>query len=159
MKTAFIYYSLEGNMDYIAKEVAKNLDVKLYRLSPKKDYPKGKFSKFFWGGKSATFGDRPKLNNPNISLDQFDKIILGSPVWAGTFTPPINTFLHDYNISGKNIILIATHASDSDGKCFDKMKELLNGNEIIKTFDFVNPLKIQNSSTADKIQDIRKLIG
>lgn len=158
MKTALIYYSLEGNMDYIAKEIANNQDVKLYRLTPEKEYPKGKFSKYIWGGKSVTFGERPKLINMKIELDEFDTLIIGSPVWAGTFTPPINTFLHDYHISGKKIILVATHAGGGADKCFAKMKELLNENEIIKTFDFVDPLKKQNDSTMDKIQEIRKLI-
>ena len=158
MKTSFIYYSLEGNMDYIAKEVADNLDIKLCRLTLEKDYPKGKFGKYFWGGKSATFGERPKLSSIITGLSECDTLILGTPVWAGTCTPPMNTFLHDYPVSGKNIILVATHAGGGTDKCFSKMKEVLSENKIIHTFDFVNPLTTHNDRTAEKILEIRNLI-
>ena len=109
MNTAVIYYSLEGNMDLIARKIAENVAVDLIRLMPRKEYPTGKISKYFWGGKSVTFGERPKLTNPTIDLEPYEVLVIGTPIWAGTWTPPLNTFLHDYSITGKKIILTATH--------------------------------------------------
>lgn len=159
MKTAIIYYSLEGNMDFIAKKISNNNNVHLYRLIPKKEYPKGNITKYIWGGKSATFGEKPKLINEQIEIDNYDTLIIGSPIWAGTFTPPLNTFFHDYHISGKNIILVTTNAGGNSEKCFAKMKSLLNDNVIVNTFQFVNPMSSQDKSTDEKIKQIQQLIG
>lgn len=158
MKTAIIYYSLEGNMDYIAKRIAHDTAADLYRLVPKKEYPTGKVSKYVWGGKSATFGEKPELTNEKIDLDKYDTLIIGSPVWAGKAAPPLNTFFADYSISGKSIVLLATCGGGSTDKLFAKMKENLTGNEIKGTYTFVEPLHSQDKSINDKLSEICKAI-
>ncbi len=158
MKTAFIYYSLEGNMEYIVNKISDKNTVDNIKLIPSKEYPTGKISKFIWGGKSATFGEKPKLTNENIEIDQYDTLIIGTPIWAGTFTPPINTFLHDYKINGKKIILIATHAGGGAEKCFTKMKELLKENTILDTIDFKNPAKSQDNIQEEKLNKINQYL-
>jgi Flavodoxins len=159
MKAALIYYSLEGNMDYVAKEIGRDNLADLIQLTPEKEYPTGKISKFIWGGKSVTFGEKPKLINKDIDLSQYDTLIIGSPVWAGTFTPPLNTFLHNFSISGKNIILVATHGGGGADKCFQNMKSLLPGNTVLKEFQFANPKKTKDDSTKEQINQIRQMIS
>lgn len=159
MKTAIIYYSLEGNMEYIAKKIAKDNIVDMIKLVPSKEYPTGKFSKYFWGGKSVTFGEKPKLLNDKIILEQYDTLIIGTPIWSGTFTPPLNTFLHDYKIYGKKIILVATHAGGDPSRCFTKMKEFLKDNNILTTIAFKNPINSQDKSEVEeKINDIKLIL-
>ena len=53
MKRIVVYFSLEGNTEYIADELAKVLPADKLKLVPKKAYSTSGFSKFFWGGKSA----------------------------------------------------------------------------------------------------------
>ncbi|KNZ41294.1 flavodoxin family protein [Acetobacterium bakii] len=159
MKTAIIYYSLEGNMDSIAQKIGSAHTADLYRLIPQKEYPTGRISKYFWAGKSATFGEKPKLVNETIDWEKYDTLIIGGPVWAGTFAPPIHTFLKDYSIRGKQIILIATHAGGGADKCFAKMKEYLKDNVIVETFQFVNPLTVKDPGTDKSIEKIQKLIA
>lgn len=67
MKTAVIYYSLEGNMDFIAQQIGKNAEVDLYRLKPQKEYPTGKISKYVVGGKAPNLGSVRNLSiRPSI---------------------------------------------------------------------------------------------
>lgn len=158
MKAAMIYYSLEGNMDYLAEQSAQMDTVECIKLVPSKEYPTGKFSKFLWGGKSVTFGEKPKLLNDRIDLSQYDLLILGTPIWASTFTPPLNTFLHEYHFTGKKIILLATHAGGGGAKAFAKMKELLSGNEILAAIDFRSPLKYKDEEVHSKLNQIKALL-
>jgi flavodoxin len=158
MKTAVIYYSLEGNMEYIANKIASNDGADLYRIIPEKAFPTGKVSKYFWCGKSATFGERPKLVNMEIDFSKYDTVIIGSPIWAGSITPPVHSFLHDNKISGKKIILVAAHSGGGGEKCFAKMSEFLKDNTIIGKFEFLNPLLLKDESTNQKIQEIRQLM-
>jgi multimeric flavodoxin WrbA len=38
---------------------------------------------------------KPKLEPINVDFQAFDVIFLGSPIWAGTYAPPIKTLLED----------------------------------------------------------------
>jgi len=159
MKTAIIYYSLEGNTDSIAQKIAENSSAELIRLIPQKEYPTGNFSKYIWGGKSVTFGERPKLTNKNLTLADYDTIIIGSPIWASSYTPPMNTFFHDYPIKGKKVILFTSSAGGESAKAVAKMKEKLVGNEILGVVDFKDPLKGSDSGVKEKVKQIRQLAG
>jgi hypothetical protein len=103
MNTAVIYYSLQGNMDLVARKIGENEAVDLFRLIPQKKYPTGKISKYLWGGKSVTFGERPKLTNPTIDLDHYEVLVIGTPIWAGTWTPPLIPFFTITALSGKRL--------------------------------------------------------
>ena len=157
MKTAIIYYSLEGNTDFIAKKIAAKTKGDLIELVPEKAYPTGKVSKFFWGGKSVVFGEKPKLKNAPIDIAGYDRIFIGTPIWAGKFAPPIKTFLDTYKISGKDVMIFACHGGGGADKCFNKMKNILKGNNVVGTYDFLDPFF--HSSTEDwnsKIEEMLK---
>ena len=91
MKTIIVYYSLEGNTDYAAKELANLIAADLLRLHPKKAYPDSGFKKFFWGGKSAVMAQTPKLEPYEYNSEDYDQVIFGFPVWASNIAPPIRT--------------------------------------------------------------------
>ena len=46
MKTAIVYYSMHGNIRYVAKKVADELGADLIELVPKKAYPDKGMIKF-----------------------------------------------------------------------------------------------------------------
>lgn len=52
----------------------------------------------------------PEIEDIGINLDDYDEIIIGSPVWWYTITPSIRTFLKENNLSGKRVIPFATNA-------------------------------------------------
>ena len=93
MKTAIVYYSMSGNTKYVADKIAEKLGADIIRIEPVKAYPDEGAKKFIWGGKSAVMGEKPVLQPYEFSLEKYDRIILGTPVWASTFTPPVRTFI------------------------------------------------------------------
>ena len=95
MKTIIVYYSLEGNTEYVANVIAGKLSADVLKLVPKKAYSDKGFSKFFWGGKSAVMAETPELEPYTLDLSEYDQVVIGFPVWAGTFTPPIRTFVKE----------------------------------------------------------------
>ena len=68
MKRIVVYFSLEGNTEYIADELAKALPADKLKLVPKKAYSTSGFSKFFWGGKSAVMAEKPELEPYDVDL-------------------------------------------------------------------------------------------
>jgi len=151
MKTVIVYYSLEGSTDSAARLIAEKTGADLIRLIPAKELPSGNFQKYFWGGKSAVFNEKPKLKNEAIDLSQYEKIVIGTPVWAGTFAPPILTFLTDYPFKDKKVFLFACHSGGGGEKCFAKLKTRLIGNSVTGTTDFIEAIKDKDENNAAKI--------
>ena len=71
-----IYFSLEGNTEYIVDELAKVLPADKLKLVPKKAYSTSGFSKFFWGGKSAVMAEKPELEAYDLDVSLYDEIIV-----------------------------------------------------------------------------------
>lgn len=109
MKSLVVYYSLEGNTKAIAKGISEELNCDLLELNPKKQYPKGGFRKFFWGGKSVFFKEKPEIMPINLDLNEYDTIFIGTPIWVGTYAPPIKTFIEDNNLKNKDIAVFVCH--------------------------------------------------
>ena len=81
MKKLIVYYSLEGNTQYIAEKMAEGFgsDSDVLRLVPKKAYLDKGFAKYFWGGKSAIMGEKPELEPYSVDFSLYDEIIIGFP--------------------------------------------------------------------------------
>lgn len=159
MKTLIVYYSLEGNTDLIANKIKEHLNSDIVRLIPKKDVPTGGFKKYFWGGKSAMFGDKPELEEYKAAIAGYDVIIIGTPVWAGTFAPAVGTFLAENQIKGKTIYLFACHGGGGAQKCFNKLEEKLVGNIIKDNIEFEEPKKGSNADIAKKVKEFCTMIS
>lgn len=146
MSTLVVYFSFEGNTKFIAEKIAETIGAGLIELKTSKKYPREGFGKYFWGGKSVIFGEKPKLTNEPIDLSCYETLIIGTPVWAGSFAPPIKSFITQYKIQGKRIALFASHAGGGAKKCFAKLKEALPGNKFIGETDYVEPKKNPESA-------------
>lgn len=141
MKTLIVYYSLEGNTQYVADKVKEKVDADTLRLVPKKAYSDKGFAKFFWGGKSALMAEKPELEDYNVDLSKYDRIIFGFPVWAGTFTPPIRTFIEDNRkaLAGKRFSAYACMAGSGGEKAINKLAQFLEIPGFEATSIFVDP--------------------
>ena len=159
MKSVVIFYSLTGNTDLVAKMIAERIGADTIKLKPEKEIPTKGSSKFFLGGKSVMFHEKPKLLNEDLSLDQYDTIIIGTPIWARSFTPPINTFLSENELKNKNIYFFATHSPGTNtDKCFGKMKEKLTRNRIKGAEGFEDVKKMGAKELDDKVRKFCKNI-
>lgn len=127
MKTLIVYYSQGENTAFAARAVADRLGADLLRLEPEKAYPDSGFKRFFWGGKAAVMAERPALRPYTFDADACERAILGFPVWAGTFAPPLRSFVlaHREALRGKRVAAIACQSGAGAEKAFAKLKALL----------------------------------
>lgn len=138
MKGLVVFYSLEGHTKFIAESIAKELKYDLLELKPVKEYPQKGLSKYFWGGMSVMLSKKPDLNNKIPNLNEYDTILIGTPVWAGSYAPPINTFLSENEINQKKVAFFACHGGGGAKKCFDKLEDSLKGNTVLGSIDFAD---------------------
>ena len=149
MKTAIVYYSLQGNVRYVCERVAKELGADLIELVPVKAYPDKGMIKFLWGGSAVTFKKKPELEPYKFNADDYELVILATPVWASNFTPPLRTFLEDNDLSGKKIALIATSAGGNSAKCIASLKEAAKAESTVAELSLIDP-KAHPSEENDK---------
>ncbi len=141
MKTLIVYYSLEGSTKAMAEAIQKKTGGDLLELKPIKDVnPKG-FMKYVFGGRQAMMKSKPDLMPYDVDLSIYDTIILGTPVWAFTFAPPLLTFMKKEQITGKKLAFFACHEG-SPGKTLKHFEDALGGNnEVIGKLEVLNPLR------------------
>ena len=156
MKAIVVYYSLDGNTKIIADAIAEEMDCEFLRLVPKKDVPNKGVMKYFWGGKQVTLKEKPELLPYDKNLNEYDLIIIGSPVWAGSFVSVFNTFFSEVFINNKKVALFCTYMG-SEGKTFINFKNKLEGNDIIGQIGFKSPANKEN--TDENVLEAKKWIS
>jgi flavodoxin len=153
MKTLIVYFSYEGNSALIAELIkAASPGADTLELKPVDSKKREGLAKFAWGGMLVMTHTKPKLKPYTVAINQYDLVILGTPVWAGSFSPAIDSFLSQTKISGKKLALYCCHAGGK-GKALDKLKAALAGNTIAGEIDFINPRKLDREETAKRVQD------
>lgn len=126
MKTAIVYYSMSGNTKFAAEKIAETIEADIIRIEPVKAYPTQGAKKFIWGGKSAVMGEKPELSPYDFKLEQYDRIIIGTPVWASSFAPPIRTFIYENKgIQEKKIAVFTCFSGGGADKAINKMKQFI----------------------------------
>ena len=139
MKTLIVYFSLEGNTKWTVERLAAKLSADTLALVPKSAYPDKGFKKFLWGGKSALMKETPELEPYTADLSQYGRVIFATPIWAGTFAPPLRTFIQSEDLSGKEFALAACSGGGSPEKAFAALRALLNISGDIPTLGLVDP--------------------
>lgn len=159
MKTAIVYYSMSGNTRQTAEEIAAKIGADLIRIDPVKEYPSKGLSKFLWGGKSAVMGDKPALL-PYYFDGSYERIILGTPVWASSFTPPLRTFISENSekLKGKEIAAFFCYSGGGADKASAKLKALLGIDSFSAELILVDPKDKPSQENEAKIAEFcRKL--
>ena len=157
MKTAVIYYSLDGNCALVAEEIKSQLNADLIRLYTKDEKKRGKIGKLFWGVGMVFSRKKPPLLPYTFEPSGYDLIIIGAPVWADSPAPPVQTFIAEKAITGKKLALFVCHAGGK-GDSQKKFRALLTGNEIIAEADFKDPAKGNREELKQQVADWIKVL-
>ncbi len=147
MKKLFIYYSLTNNGDIVA-DTLKKKGYEIRKVISKSKYPKNKFLMIMMGGYKATFNKKDKLLDFNKDINNYDKVIIGSPIWNDRLCSPINRVISLLDLDNKDIDFILYSASGNGNKAKEKIKDLYNKKPII----LKEPKK--NNKELDKIKNI-----
>lgn len=102
-KTAIVFHSLHGNVRAVARKIAELTCADLIELViPGADRYKG-FMMYFRLGFMASTKRCPKIEGGDVDISGYDNLIIGSLVWASTFSPALRTFFRDHSISNQKV--------------------------------------------------------
>ena len=147
-KTLIIYYSLEGNIDFVANELASILNADKCRLETVKEYPKKGLVKYLHGGKDTLKGFKPELKTAIPDFAPYSRIIVGAPVWASLPAAPIMSLFDKADFTGKKVSFFTSSMGGPGDKTLETMKAAAEakGAETIPGFAVVNPIKNQEKA-------------
>ena len=121
MKTLVIYYSAEGHTKKIAEEIASTLNADTFEIIPDPIYTKEDLDWTNPDSRASRENDDPNLRNiklknteiPNWS--EYDRVILGYPIWWGIAAWPVNSFVKSQDWTNKTVIPFCTSHSSGLG--------------------------------------------
>jgi flavodoxin len=134
-----VYYSFEGNTRFIAEVIAKELGADIQELKPVKDLKSKGFSKYIWGGRQVMTKKAPELQPLEKKPEDYDTIIIGTPVWAYTFAPALRTFFASHKLEGKKVALFMCHGGGPK-EAMAKFETEVSGCTVIGKLDLNNVL-------------------
>ncbi len=110
MKTAVVYYSLDGSTRQAARLIAQKAGADVYELEEVKKRS-GKPASFMAAAFGAIFGKKSRLkDNPAAKMGAYEKIYIGSPIWASRTVPALNTFVGALDAKDKDVVIFALQA-------------------------------------------------
>ena len=131
MKTLILYFSAErGTTARVAKDAAEALGAGLYAITPEKPYtaadlnyrnPLARCNREFFAKK-----DVPTVGRIE-SFDDYDRILIGFPIWYGCAPLVVSSFCKGYDWTGKTVAAFATSGGSGIGKTAEKLRPFLTG--------------------------------
>jgi len=139
MKSLVVYYSRSGNSKFVAQKVAERLGADVEEVIDKKN--RRGWIGFLTGGRDATLGKETQIEETRFLPNNYDLIVVGTPIWNGRPSPAIRTYLRKNDLSKKKIALFCTLGFTNEDKAAENTKALLPNSNIVGTLAIKKALK------------------
>lgn len=150
-----VFYSESGHTRLIADELAAALGASVERIGAP-DLPGGGWG-FFWRTWQSILGGSARIAEPSLNPEDYDVVLVGSPVWAGRIASPVRAYLRRF--AGKvktaaGFVSCSKTGAESALAELDKLvagravahlsvcdEDRVNGRDVGKILDFVKTVE------------------
>lgn len=115
---------LYGNVEYIANLIHEEVGGDIVQLETVSAYPETHAELLTYVQNEIDTDAYPELTTHFETLENYDTIFLGFPLWDQNIALPVITFLESYDVSNKTIYVFDSNAGDEFGHSLDTIKEL-----------------------------------
>lgn len=145
-KTLVAYFSASGVTAKLAKTLAGAIDADLFEIRPEVPYTSADLN---WNDpksrSSVEMNDksfRPAVAGKVEDMAQYDRVFVGFPIWWYVAPTIINTFLEQYDLTGKTIIPFATSGMSGMGQTNRELKDSCKGADLMEGKRFASGTKV-----------------
>ena len=135
-KKLIAYFSASGTTAAVAKNLAKAAKADLYEIRPETPYTSADLN---WQNKNSRSSlemrdksSRPALAEADARIEEYDTVFIGFPIWWYVAPTIINSFLEQYDFTGKKIVLFATSGGSGFGKAVAGLQPSAPGATIVE---------------------------
>lgn len=142
-KILVAYFSWGGNTQALAEEIQRQTNADIYRIEPLVPYTDDYQTLAYQiSNKEKEENARPALKDTLATLNNYDIIFVGCPVWWFDAPMIIHSFLEckDYDFSGKTIVPFCTYATAT----YETLNDIINATP---DSDHLEGLGIRGSSS------------
>ena len=129
-KKLVAYFSASGVTAKVAKFLAEAAAADLFEIEPEVPYTRADLD---WTNKKSRStiemndrSARPGIQNRLENMEDYAVVFLGFPIWWYREPSIIDTFLEQYDFSGKTIVLFATSGGSGFGKTAAGIRKLVS---------------------------------
>ncbi len=164
MKTAVVYYSLDGSTRAAAQAIAAQKGADIIELVEKRGKRKGAWG-FMKSGFQAAMKVKTKLKEDYTSqIRDYDTLYIGTPIWAALPAPAVNAFLHTADLKGKKVYAFILKGDPAPGSCPKALEHLsscvkASGGEVMGIYELHGGLPGKEPDTADVQKQVESKIG
>jgi flavodoxin len=133
-KILIVYLSRTNNTKAVAEMIHNYVGGKLVALELQNPYPQNYRQQVDQVVHENETNFLPPLKTKIDSIEKYDVVFVGFPTWAMQMPPPVKSFLHQYNLSGKIVIPFNTNAGYGVGSGFETLKQLCPNSKVLEGF-------------------------
>lgn len=129
-----LYYSQTGVTEKVANEIQQQIGADIEAIEVENPYD-GDFNQTIERcQKEMEAGETPKIKPIKADLANYDVIMLGYPVWFGTYALPIATLVKSEAFVGKKVVTFCTFGSGGLQSSTANLKAALPAAEVIEGY-------------------------
>lgn len=115
---------LKGNAQMIAEWIADETGGDLFAIESEDKYPADYDATVDKASKDQSANKRPALTTHVDNVDRYKKVVVVFPNWWGDLPMPVYSFFDEYDLSGKEIVVYATHEGSRFSGTVSTIEEL-----------------------------------
>lgn len=120
-KILVVYFSKSGKTRIIANEISQKLQCRIEEIKTTNSY--SGITGYPLALTQSIFNLTPPIKAIKSSIPQYDLIIIGGPIWAGSISAPVRSFITKYRKDFKKVAFFATQDGQFGKKrLFEQMK-------------------------------------
>lgn len=104
-----------GNTQVVAQLIGSVIDCDVHRIEAADPYPVAYDPTVARNVREQDANARPAIANPLASVERYDTVLLGSPIWNVRAPMIMSTFVDGLDLDGKTIHPFTTHAMSGLG--------------------------------------------
>jgi len=132
MKSAVIYYSYSGHTKKIAEELAATESAEIAEINDVKR--PGKLKAYISGCFAAMRGKAWPVKPLDVDLQEYNRLILLAPIWAGNPPPAFNAML-ELLPNGKTVAVKMVSGSGKSS-CKDRLEAVIKAKDcVLESFE------------------------
>lgn len=121
MKSLVVFYSLTNKTKLAAEAIVEAIASDLVEIKEKEARKPGGLI-YLKGGFEAIKDRVSKIAPVEVDVKQYDRVFIGSPIWASRPAPAVNAFIKASNFEGLEIVAFFTMGGDNSDKALQNLK-------------------------------------
>lgn len=149
-KALIVYFSWSGNTRTVANIIHELTGSDIVEIESEEPYPDGYDEVVARFQRERDNNILPALRTQVKNMDDYDTLIVGTPIWGELLSTPVKSFLSGYDLSGKKILPFCTHGGSGTAQSVNNIREVCPDSEILQ------PLAVYGSRAENSRNDVER---